>query len=92
VTFETFTIVTTTPNALMAPLHDRMPVIVAPGDWDAWLDAATPQAHVESLIRPYPGDDLEAYPVHSTVNNPKRDDPALLNRAETRPKAPGLFD
>ena len=39
---ETFTILTTTPNALVAPLHDRMPVVLEPEAWTAWLDRATP--------------------------------------------------
>ncbi len=89
---ETFTIVTTTPNPLLARLHDRMPVIVPEQDWELWLDPDRAQASVESVLQPYAGDDLEAYPVHSSVNNPKRDDATLIERAEPVKMPPGLFD
>ena len=68
---ETFTIVTTSPNALLSPIHDRMPVILAPKDFERWLMAEEPPT---DLLRPYPGDDLEAVPVSTWVNSPAHDD------------------
>lgn len=88
---ETFSIITTGPNPLMAPIHDRMPVIVAPDDWSAWLDPATRQPTVAELIRPYIGNDLEAFPVSKAVNKTDRDDVGLGERISTPPASPGLF-
>jgi putative SOS response-associated peptidase YedK len=69
-------IVTTAANELMAPIHDRMPVIVAPEDYAAWLDGAN--ADAERLLRPCPAALMQAYPVSSRVNAPANDDPLLL--------------
>lgn len=70
------TIVTTRPNAMMAELHDRMPVILDPADYDRWLDPAVPDA--DELLRPCPDDMLEAVPVSSRVNNPRNQGPDLV--------------
>ena len=68
---ETCTILTTDANKLMAPLHDRMPVIIAPKDYDLWLDAAVQEPErLQSLLRPYPDAEMEAYPVSTLVNSP----------------------
>jgi putative SOS response-associated peptidase YedK len=74
---RTFTILTTSPNDVVAPLHDRMPVILAPGHYDQWLDTSRDPA---ALIRPYTGDDLVTWPVSTRVNKPENDDPAILER------------
>lgn len=73
-------LITTEPNALMAPIHDRMPVIVAPENYAAWLNAAN-YGPVE-LVRPYPAERMAARPVSMRVNQPENDDPALIE--ETR--------
>ena len=52
---DTFTIVTTEANAAMRPLHDRMPVILAPGDYWAWLNGVTEADQIQALVRPVPG-------------------------------------
>lgn len=76
---RTFTIVTTTPNPLMRPIHDRMPVIVAPDAWDDWLDPmlADP-GELLGLLVPAPDEGLEAYRVSRAVNNVRSDGPALI--------------
>src|ERR1700740_3178838 len=52
---RSFTIVTTAPNALLAPIHDRMPVILAPENWPIWLgEKATDPAELKMLLAPYP--------------------------------------
>jgi len=66
-------IITTEPTDMLATIHDRMPLIVAPEDYDAWLDPATDSKTVESLVRPFAGV-LEAWPVGSRVNSPANDD------------------
>ncbi|MFM9994227.1 MAG: SOS response-associated peptidase [Phycisphaerales bacterium] len=78
---ESFTIITTTPNALMAKLHDRMPVIVDPGDYDRWLDPGADPSSLSALIRPNEPEEFEAYPIGTRVNSPKNDDPSLLDPA-----------
>lgn len=76
---ETAAIVTTRANRTLAPIHDRMPVIVPPAAFDLWLDSGTVDAKTaESLILPAPDDLLEAYPVSPAVNRTSNDDPKLL--------------
>jgi putative SOS response-associated peptidase YedK len=89
---ETFTILTTTPNPLMRPLHDRMPVILDRQGCETWLNPSSARPTLEHLIRPYDGTDLIAYAVGTGVNSPKRDDPGLMEPASGPPPAPGLFD
>jgi putative SOS response-associated peptidase YedK len=74
---DTYTILTTAANPVVAPLHDRMPVILAPGDYDLWLGRtpASPQA-LSALLHPYPATAMTAYPVSSLVNSPRNDGPA----------------
>ena len=75
------TILTTTPNELMATLHDRMPVVLSPEDYDRWLDPdVTDPRDVEDLLRPYPGE-MQAYPVSSAVNSPRNNTVDLLQPA-----------
>ena len=88
---ETFTILTTSPNALMRPLHDRMPVILNQQGWETWLNPASERPALESLVCPYHGSDLIAYPVGRGVNSPGRDDSGLLEPVSELPSAPDLF-
>ena len=75
------TLLTTGPNELMEPIHNRMPVILAAGDYDRWLDPAVEQAGpLAPLLRPYPGDEMVAYPVGTYVNSPTHDDPGCAER------------
>jgi putative SOS response-associated peptidase YedK len=67
----TFSIITTTPNEIMEPIHNRMPAILQPDNEDLWLklhfdDVPT----LQKLLHPYPADQLEAYPISTAVNNP----------------------
>jgi putative SOS response-associated peptidase YedK len=73
-----FTILTTAPSADVAGLHDRMPVVVAPEDRDRWLDAETPPAEAEALLRPAPDGSLLAHPVSPAVNRPANEGPGLI--------------
>ena len=76
---RTCTIITTEPNDLMAGIHNRMPVILAPEVRDVWLDPAErePDALLPLLV-PYPAADMEARPVSRLVNSPKYDSPELI--------------
>lgn len=71
----TCTIITTTPNELMAELHNRMPVILDREGAAAWLE---PQAKPEQLMTPCPADWMEAWPVGPAVGNPRNDGPELV--------------
>jgi putative SOS response-associated peptidase YedK len=73
---DSCTIVTTEANALLRPIHDRMPVIIAPDQYARWLDPAG--ADVLDLIAPYPPAAMAAYPVSTRVNNVRHDDATLL--------------
>jgi putative SOS response-associated peptidase YedK len=68
------TIVTIEPNELMAPIHNRMPVILPHDAYAQWIDPAvrTPDS-LGALIKPYPAEEMAAYPVSTLVNNPKND-------------------
>lgn len=75
-------ILTTGPNDLLAPIHDRMPVILSPGDFDPWLDPETSDpATLLPLMRPYPPGAMVAFPVRALVNNPAADDPRCIEPA-----------
>ena len=80
---ETCTIITTAANDATRPIHDRMPVILAPADYDLWLDPdmEDPQ-QIESLLGPYESDDLVASAVSTHVNSPKNDDPDCVKVLE----------
>jgi putative SOS response-associated peptidase YedK len=76
---ESCTIVTTTASELVAPVHDRMPVILDPESLEAWLDTGgRPGDTVDALLRPCPAERLEAYPVSFAVNSPANDSPACI--------------
>jgi len=76
---ESCTIITTLPNEVVAPIHDRMPAILAPADLDRWLDPGVRDpAAVAALLRPYPAGDMTAYPVSLRVNSPGADDPSCV--------------
>jgi putative SOS response-associated peptidase YedK len=75
---ETFTILTTSENELMQPIHDRMPVILDPKDYARWLDTGDPARPAVDLLRSYPADKMLAWPVSDRVGNVRNNDPALL--------------
>jgi putative SOS response-associated peptidase YedK len=80
---RTCAIVTTNANALLAPIHDRMPVMLPEASWDAWLDPANPDpAALEAMLVPAPDDSLEVYPVSPRVNKPENNDPSLIERVD----------
>jgi putative SOS response-associated peptidase YedK len=78
-TLESCTIVTTAANATLAPLHDRMPVILTETDYATWLDPAIQDpAAVSPLIGPCGEDELVAEPVSTRVNRVANDDPQCI--------------
>jgi putative SOS response-associated peptidase YedK len=77
---QTCTILTTTPNALLADIHDRMPVILNPADYDVWLNSGNTEA-VLKLLRPFNGQ-MRGFPVSTRVNFVQNDDPECATPAE----------
>jgi len=80
---DTACIITCMANATMAAVHDRMPAILAPELFEAWLDPATPSGEITPMIRPLTKGALEIFPVCSRVNSVANDDPSLQERLET---------
>jgi putative SOS response-associated peptidase YedK len=76
---ESCTLLTTQPNDLVRPVHNRMPVILHPRDYVLWLDPEVQEADVlKPLLRPYPFEEMDAYPVSRFVNKPENDDPRCV--------------
>jgi len=79
-----YTIITTEANDLVAPLHDRMPVILKREDEDRWLSGeALSQEEMSEILGPYPSGEMAAYPVSSRVNGTADDDDRLILPLET---------
>jgi putative SOS response-associated peptidase YedK len=80
---ESVTLLTTRANALVQPVHDRMPVIIAAADYSLWLDTAVQHAgELQHLLGPYPAEEMAAYPVSMMVNNPRNEGEECLVRRE----------
>lgn len=76
---DSCTILTTGPNELVRPIHDRMPVILPPEAYDLWLDPTVRSAEpLLPLLRPYRAGVMTAFPVSPLVNNPANDDPRCI--------------
>ncbi|MEO0456996.1 MAG: SOS response-associated peptidase [Cyanobacteria bacterium P01_A01_bin.114] len=76
---ETCTILTTEPNDLMQTIHNRMPVILHPQDYDTWLDPDLQTGRsLQPLLRPYEAAAMQAYPVSTMVNSPRNETPACI--------------
>jgi len=72
---KTCTILTTTPNAVTSVVHDRMPVILDPADYDVWLDPGLKDAAIVSeLLKPFDSNSMRYYPVSNRVTNVQNDD------------------
>ena len=90
---RTFTILTTAATPELAPLHDRMPVILPPEAWDAWLGAVDAEDDaLLALLRPYPRQGLAVWPVGPRVGRVAEDDARLLDRDPLAQPPPGLDD
>jgi putative SOS response-associated peptidase YedK len=75
---ESCTIVTTRPNELVSPVHDRMPVILPPELERDWLALDVSKEHSLALLEPYPASGMVAFPASTRVNSVRNDDPGLL--------------
>jgi putative SOS response-associated peptidase YedK len=87
---RTCCIITTKPNELIQDLHHRMPVILAPAEYDRWLtEEEQPPGELDDLLDPFPAEQLEAYPVSTYVNSPQNNSPKTIEPAQ-RPWQPSL--
>lgn len=76
---KTATIITTTPNAMIANLHNRMPVILHPNDHQTWLSPKVlPATVLDPLLTAYPAEEMIHHPVSRTVNSPANDTPKCV--------------
>lgn len=90
----TCTILTTSANEVVQPVHDRMPVILDRDDIDLWLDQSVPGGGVRHLLKPYDAEKMDVYPVSTRVNSPYHDDPACIEPVvdiEPMPDEEGLL-
>jgi putative SOS response-associated peptidase YedK len=88
----TFTIITTTANALLRPIHNRMPVIIDRLATNHWLDPAVSHPGTLSiLLQPLPSELMDAYEVSRLVNDPRNDSPACITPADWQSPGP-LFE
>lgn len=89
---ETCTILTTKPNALVAGVHDRMPAVLMPENYDLWLDPGiTEPSRVMECLTPIDARLMKKYPVSTRVNRAENDDPECAREFPLRPTAPTLF-
>jgi putative SOS response-associated peptidase YedK len=73
------TIITTSPNELLRPIHDRMPVILPREAYEQWLDPGKQSpGQLDCWLKPYPASQMTAYPVSTLVNNPRNDSPDCI--------------
>src|SRR5258708_35442753 len=80
-TLRTFTIITGEPNALCAPIHNRMPVILDAADWQTWLgEMPASSDELQALLQPYPAERMEAHMIGPRIGNGKSDDARLIER------------
>jgi putative SOS response-associated peptidase YedK len=78
-TIRSFAIITTAANDLLEPLHDRMPVLIPPDRWAAWLgEKSTTGTALNAMLKPYPGAAMTFWPVDRAVGDVRNDSPDLF--------------
>lgn len=85
-----YSVITTDPNELLEPFHNRMPVILKPDDYERWMAPAEPHRLPVDLLRPYPDEQMTAWRIGSAVGNVKNDDPSLIAPVQDE-RQPVLF-
>lgn len=81
---NSFSIITTDANELVKDVHDRMPVILSPSDEAHWLHDGLPESDYQALLKPYPAEEMDKYPVAELVNSPRNNAPELLQRLNSQ--------
>lgn len=81
---ESCTLITTGPNTVMEPIHHRMPVILDPKQYNEWLDLTLYSIEqLKALLKPFPPEEMEAYPISPLVNNPRNDSSRCIQPLES---------
>lgn len=76
-----FSVITTSPNSLMEPIHDRMPAFLHPSEFDDWLNPEQPENLLADMIQPYPNDAISEHIVSKAVGNVRNNTPDLVEPA-----------
>jgi putative SOS response-associated peptidase YedK len=76
---QTYTILTTDANELVIPVHNRMPVILPPGDFNRWLERGEAHQPPIDLLRPFPAEEMESFEVSKDARKVRNNSPELLN-------------
>ncbi len=76
-----FSVITTSPNSLMEPIHDRMPAFLHPSEFDDWLNADQPEDFLLDMIQPYPDDAISEHIVSKAVGNVRNNSSELVEPA-----------
>lgn len=79
---QSCTLLTTEANDVLRPVHDRMPVMLHADDYDAWLGERADNEDRARLLRPYPAEEMTAYPVSTHVNKPQHDDQSCVEQLD----------
>lgn len=91
-TIESCSILTTAPNAVTSPVHDRMPVILDPDCYDLWLDPGMREMGVASeMLKPFDARLMRCYPISARINHVVNDDEECSKPVELAPTQSGLF-
>lgn len=76
------TILTTEANEILRPVHDRMPVILHPDEYEVWLETDVRKLGlIKEMLRPYPAEEMTSYPVSTAINSPQNQGVTLIERA-----------
>ena len=86
---RTFAVITTRSNDLVSTIHDRMPVIIPPIEYDRWLSPLDPDPR--DLLVPFPSDPMTMWPVSTSVNSPANNDASILKLLKPRASEMGLL-
>lgn len=82
---QTYSILTTSPNELMEPVHNRMPVILQKDQEDDWLNPDMVEIeHIKQYLKPFPANKMEKYPISTAVNNPSNDNEDVIKPISTK--------
>jgi putative SOS response-associated peptidase YedK len=81
---ETYTVITTEPNELMETIHNRMPVILAPKNYERWLEPGEHSHLPVDLLKPYPAENMKAWKIKRDVGNVRNNRPELVEPIEDR--------
>lgn len=84
-------IITTSPNELLSTIHDRMPVILSPADYNRWLHEDARPDELRELLAPFPAGEMKSFPVSAEVNHARAEGPQLVEPVEVKEIEQGML-